>query len=124
VELERRPVQPPVVSVKPSVFSPRDVSNNTIKSIETYNDYLLMYQKIIEDYLSNYESAVKGTILYDKDTFADMKRQYAEAFEQQKDMYGSYGNAKLMGKDSLVHVLISYRDSLKSSVDMFRDILK
>ena len=50
------------------------MSDETIKSIQTYPDYLVMYRKIIEDYLSNYEGVVKGTILYNEMVFDNMKK--------------------------------------------------
>ncbi|GHU40614.1 hypothetical protein FACS1894111_01530 [Clostridia bacterium] len=106
------------------VFSPQDVSDETIKSIKTYPDYLAMYRKIIEDYFANYELAVKGTLLYSEENFASMKQQYDDAFESQKKMYESFGNAPLMGKDSLVDFLISYRDGLKEVTDGFEETLK
>lgn len=99
------------------VFSPQDVSDATIESIQTYNDYLVMYQMIIEDYFSNYEAVVKDTILYDADSFAEMKKTYEDSFEQQKDMYGSMGDMKIIGKETLVEFLINYRDSLKEFTD-------
>ena len=107
-----------------SVFSPQDVSDATIRSIQTYADYLAMFRKIVEDYLANYEAAVKGTILYDEKTFADIKRQQGEAFEAQKVLYESLGNTRLIGKDTLVDFLISYRDSLKEITDMLAETLK
>ncbi|MDR0951301.1 MAG: hypothetical protein LBM18_00030 [Oscillospiraceae bacterium] len=101
-------------------FSPQDVSDETIKSIETYNDYLAMFQKIVDDYLTNYEDAIKGTILYDEATFANMKIQYADAVEQQKEIYGILGNAPIIGKDELVEYLIDFRDNLKESTDTLK----
>ena len=35
----------------------------------TYDDYLVMYKKIIDNYFANYENTIKGTILYDKASF-------------------------------------------------------
>lgn len=107
-----------------SEFSPKDVSDETIKSIETYSDYLVMYQAIIDDYLDNYENAVKGTVLYDEATFDDMKTQYKDEFDKQLKDYESLGDQKIVGKDSLVDVLIQYRDSLKEITDAMEESLK
>ena len=98
-------------------FEPKDVSDETIKSIKTYEDYLSMYQAIINNYFSDYESIIKDTILYDQATFEEQKKQYDASFEEQKKQYEKYGNKRLVGKDSLVDFLISYRNSLKDITD-------
>ncbi|WP_342988964.1 hypothetical protein [Streptococcus salivarius] len=41
-------------SVSSSNFNPQDTSDATIESISTYNDYLTMYSKIVDEYLTNY----------------------------------------------------------------------
>ena len=41
------------------VFDPQDVSDETIESIETYGDYLIMYEMIIDDYYANLEDTLK-----------------------------------------------------------------
>ena len=105
-------------------FEPQDVSDETIKSIKTYEDYLVMYQKIIENYFADYEAIVKDTVLYDEEIFAQMKAGYDEGFESQKEMYGSMGNARLVGKKSLVEFLISYRDGLKEYTDSIEESLR
>lgn len=107
-----------------TVFTPKDVSDETIMSIKTYDDYLAMYRAIIEDYLANYEEIIKGTVLYSEEAFADMRKQYDDAFEQQKGMYGAMGKSPIVGKDSLVDVLIEYRDGLKSYTDSLAESLK
>ncbi|WP_430601862.1 hypothetical protein IGJ02_001976 [Enterococcus sp. DIV0724b] len=98
-------------------FEPEDVSDQTIKSIKTYQDYLTMYQAIINNYFSDYESLIKDTVLYDQASFEEQKKQYDASFEEQKKQYEQYGNKRLVGKDSLVDFLISYRDSLKNITD-------
>jgi hypothetical protein len=100
-----------------NMFSPKDVSDETIKSIKTYDDYLAMYRAIIEDYFANYEAAVKGTVLYSEGAFADMKKQYDDSFDQQETLYGTMGKSPIVGKDTLVDFLIGYRDSLKEITD-------
>jgi hypothetical protein len=106
-----------------SNFNPKDVSDATIKSIVTYNDYLTMYGLIIDDYLDNYQSLFKGTILYDQATFNDMKKQYASALEEQKEQYGAMGNSPIVGKDTLVDFLITYRDTLNEYVESMRPLI-
>ncbi|SKA04258.1 hypothetical protein SAMN02745116_02226 [Pilibacter termitis] len=105
-------------------FEPKDVSDTTIKSIATYNDYITMYGKIIEDYYTNYENAVKGTILWDEKTFAELKAEQNKSLEELKKEYGVKGNAPLsFMKDGIVEFLISYRDSLKDVVNGFKESL-
>ncbi|MDU6560736.1 MAG: hypothetical protein E6522_07515, partial [Streptococcus vestibularis] len=43
-------------SVSSSNFNPQDTSDATIRSISTYNDYLTMYSKIVDEYLTNYQN--------------------------------------------------------------------
>ncbi len=106
-----------------TVFEPQDVSDATIESIRTYGDYLVMYRMITDDYLANYESAVKGTILYDEETFREMKEDMDEAFEEQEEEYGPIKDKKLVGKDDLVEFLKDYRDSLKETTDTYAEMV-
>ena len=106
------------------VFAPKDVSDKTIQSISTYNDYLIMYETIILDYFSNYEKTLKGTILYNKESFDELKSTCTETFKEQENIYGEMGNSKLVGKDTLVKFLINYRDSLSASVDNLKSALQ
>lgn len=107
-----------------TAFKPTDVSDETIKSIKTYEDYLAMYQAIINNFLSEYEAAVKDTVLYDQASFEEQKKQYDQALESQKKQYSSYGNKKLAGKDTLVDFLISYRDSLTEMTKSMKESLQ
>ena len=116
-DLDNLPISYDDSDVEYPAFTPNDVSDKAINAIETYNDYLDMCQLIIDDYLTNYEAAIKDTILYDEGTFEEMKKSYGDAFEQQKGMYGSMGEMKIVGKSSLVNYLITYRDSLKDITD-------
>lgn len=97
-------------------FSPQDVSDATIESIKTYEDYLTMFEKIIEDYYAQYEAAVQGTALYDQATFEELKKAQVQAFETQKKQYGPLKKAPIVGKSDLVKYLKEYRDSLKDYV--------
>lgn len=104
-----------------TVFTANDVSDTTIQSIQTYEDYLTMYQAIITNYLSDYENAINDTVLYDASVIKGQKTQYDKEFEEQKKQYSGYGKSKLVGKDTLVDFLISYRDNLKSVTDSLAD---
>ena len=46
-------------------FNPQDVSDATIESIKTYEDYLIMNEKIIDNYYTEADEAFKGTVLED-----------------------------------------------------------
>ena len=98
-------------------FVPQDVSDETIESIQTYDDYLVMYEMITQDYLDNYEEAIKKTSFYSEESFTKMKDQYAESFKKQRELYGEIGEKNIVGKEWLVEFLISYRDSLKEFTD-------
>jgi hypothetical protein len=107
-----------------TVFVPQNVSDETIGSINTYNDYLAMYWKIVEDYFANYEDAIKDTVLWDEATFTEMRESYEESYQSQKDMYGSMGDMPLVGKDDLVKFLIDYRDNLAEFTDSIKTSLQ
>ena len=107
-----------------TVFSPKDVSDESIESINTYGDYLIMYKMIIDDYFANYESAIKDTVLYDEATFQQLKDETEKSFAEQEEQYGSIKDQKIIGKDDLVQYLKDYRDSLKEYVDALADSLE
>ena len=86
-------------------------------NISTYNDYLTMYSKIVDEYLTNYQNAVAGTVLDDANTIEQMKQETLKSLEEQKKEYGSMGNTKIVGKDSLVEFLKNYRNGLKEYTD-------
>ena len=106
-----------------TVFSPEDVSDASIESIQTYGDYLTMYEMITDDYIANYEKVIKGTVLYDEATFQQMKDKYDAAFEEQQEQYGSMKDQKIIGKDELVDFLKEYRDGLQEYVDTLAESL-
>ena len=95
-------------SVSSSNFNPQDTSDATIESISTYNDYLTMYSKIVDEYLTNYQNA---------NTIEQMKQETLKSLEEQKKEYGAMGNTKIVGKDSLVEFLKNYRNGLKEYTD-------
>lgn len=104
-------------SVSSSNFNPQDTSDATIRSISTYNDYITMYSKIVDEYLTNYQNAVAGTVLDDTNTIEQMKQETLKSLEEQKKEYGAMGNMKIIGKDSLVEFLKNYRNGLKEYTD-------
>ena len=104
-------------SVSSSNFNPQDTSDTTIESISTYNDYLTMYSKIVDEYLTNYQNAVAGTVLDDANTIEQIKQESLKSLEEQKKEYGPMGNTKIVGKDSLVEFLKNYRNGLKEYTD-------
>ena len=104
-------------SVSSSNFNPQDTSDATIESISTYNDYLTMYSKIVDEYLTNYQNAVAGTVLDDANTIEQMKQESLKSLEEQKKEYGAMGNTKIVGKDSLVEFLKNYRNGLKEYIN-------
>ena len=107
-----------------TVFNPQDVSDATIESIKTYGDYLAMYRKIVDNYFADYERVIKGTILYNEESFKQMKKEMNKSFDEQEKQYGKMKNSPIIGKDSLVDFLKDYRDSLKNMVDSYEESLK
>ena len=83
-----------------------------------------MYEKIVEDYLANYEDVVKDTALYDEAAFQQMKDEVDEEIESQEEEYGAMKDQKIVGKDSVVEFLKSYRDSLQEMVDSYEETVK
>ena len=104
-------------------FDPQDVSYETIESIRTYGDYLIMYGKIVDDYIINFKNAMKNTVLYDEATFQEMRDEMDEAIKEQEEEYGAMKNAPIVGKDDLVDYLKEYRDSLKSVTDTYAEMM-
>ena len=104
-------------SVSSSNFNPQDTSDATIESISTYNDYLTMYSKIVDEYLTNYQNAVAGTVLDGANTIEQVGQETLKSLEEQKKEYGAMGNTKIIGKDSLVEFLKNYRNGLKGYID-------
>ena len=54
-------------------FNPQDVSDATIESIKTYEDYLIMNEKIIDNYYTEADEAFKGTVLEDSAAIQELK---------------------------------------------------
>lgn len=100
-----------------SSTSSEPVSDSEIESIKTYNDYLDVYGRIVNNYLDNYKAKMDEYGLADEATYAEMKKGVEEGVQQQKEAYGSMGNKKVVGKSDLVKFLKEYRDELQAFVD-------
>ena len=79
---------------------------------------------IINDYLANYESVLKDTVLYDEAAFQEMKDEMDEAFEEQKEEYESMKYVPLVEKDTFVDFLKNYRDTLRLTIDSYAKMLE
>ena len=106
-----------------TVFDPKDVSDATIESIVTYGDYLTMYKMIVDDYMVNYENAIKGTALYSEAAFQEMKNTMDESYEEQEEAYGAMKSMPIVDKKDLVDYLKEYRDTLKEYTDSLAETM-
>lgn len=106
------------------VFELKDLSDETIQSIQTYEDYFEMYWAIIQDYFANYEAAIEGTVLHDGELYETMRNSAIEAYEAQKETYGTMGKSRILGKESMVEFLITYRDDLRAYTDSIAEAFK
>lgn len=101
-----------------SDFVAADTSDATIESMVTYSNYLDMYQKILDEYYTDYGNAIAGTALDDGGaTIEKLKQENQAVFDRQKAQYDSIKDTKIVGKDTLVKFLKDYRDNLKQTVD-------
>ncbi|MEY8435050.1 hypothetical protein AALA56_04320 [Streptococcus hyointestinalis] len=107
-----------------SSFNPVDTSDATIESIATYDDYLTMYQLIVNEYLSNYEAAMAQYGLTDATTFQSMRDGVEEGIAQQKQAYGAMRRSPIVGKSDLVQFLKDYRDELNAYVAQMSSALQ
>lgn len=98
-------------------FVPADSTDATIESIATYNDYLEMYEFIVNEYVTNYENMVSQHGLGDDATYQAMRDSVTQSVDEQKAQYGPLGNAPIVGKDGIVQFLKEYRDSLQQQIN-------
>lgn len=98
-------------------FNPTDTSDATIESIVTYADYLDMYELIVNEYITNYEAAIKQYGIGDTSAYQIMRDEVTRSVEEQKKEYGPLKKAKIVGKADLVQFLKDYRDQLKTYTD-------
>lgn len=103
-----------------SDFNPQDVSDETIESIQTYEDYLTMYEKIVNNYYTEADEAFKGTALEDSASIQELKDSTKKEMEEQKKQYGPLKKAPIQGKEEIIKFLKEYRDSLHEQVEQWK----
>lgn len=103
-----------------SDFNPQDVSDETIESIQTYEDYLTMCEKIVNNYYTEADEAFKGTALEDSASIQELKDATKKEMEEQKKQYGPLKKAPIQGKEEIIQFLKEYRDSLHDQVEQWK----
>lgn len=103
-----------------SDFNPQDVSDETIESIKTYEDYLTMCEKIVNNYYTEADEAFKGTALEDSASIQELKDATKKEMEEQKKQYGPLKKAPIQGKEEIIKFLKEYRDSLHEQVEQWK----
>jgi len=103
-----------------SDFNPQDVSDETIESIKTYEDYLTMCEKIVNNYYTEADEAFKGTALEDSASIQELKDATKKEMEEQKKQYGPLKKAPIQGKEEIIQFLKEYRDSLHDQVEQLK----
>ncbi len=103
-----------------SDFNPQDVSDETIESIQTYEDYLTMYEKIVDNYYTEADEAFKGTALEDSASIQELKDSTKKEMEEQKKQYGLLKKAPIQGKEEIIKFLKEYRDTLHEQVEQWK----
>lgn len=107
-----------------TVFSPQDVSDESIESIQTYGDFLTMVKMIHDDFFANYERSFKGTKLYDEDDLRKKKAEMDESYNEQLEQYGEMNDVQLFDQDTFVQFLKNYRDSYNQIIEDIKDGIK
>ena len=103
-----------------SDFNPQDVSDTTIESIKTYEDYLTMYEKIVDNYYTEADEAFKGTALEDSASIQELKDSTKKEMEDLKKQYGPLKKAPIQGKEEVIKTLKDYRDNLHEQVEQWK----
>jgi hypothetical protein len=103
-----------------SDFNPQDVSDTTIESIKTYEDYLIMNEKIIDNYYTEADEAFKGTALEDSAAIQELKDNTKKEMEELKKQYGPLKKAPIQGKEEVIKTLKDYRDNLHEQVEQWK----
>lgn len=93
------------------------ISDSEIESIQTYNDYITVYGKIVNAYLENYKNKMNEYTVVDETVFQSIKSGVEQGLNDQKKSFGKMGTKKIIGKENMVQYLKSYRDQLQSYVD-------
>ena len=103
-----------------SDFNPQDVSDTTIESIKTYEDYLIMNEKIIDNYYTEADEAFKGTVLEYSVAIQEQKDSTKKEMEDLKKQYGPLKKAPIQGKEEVIKALKDYRDNLHEQVEQWK----
>ena len=103
-----------------SDFNPQDVSDTTIESIKTYEDYLIMNEKIIDNYYTEADEAFKGTVLEDSSATQELKDNTKKKMKDLKKQYGPLKKAPIQGKEEVIKTLKDYRDNLHEQVEQWK----
>ena len=103
-----------------SDFKPQDVSDTTIESIKTYEDYLIMNEKIIDNYYTEADEAFKGTVLEDSAAIQELKDSTKKEMEDLKKQYVPLKKAPIQGKEEVIKTLKDYRDNLHEQVEQWK----
>ena len=103
-----------------SDFNPQDVSDTTNESIKTYEDYLIMNEKIIDNYYTEADEAFKGTVLEDSAAIQELKDSTKKEMEDLKKQYGPLKKAPIQGKEEVIKTLKDYRDNLHEQVEQWK----
>lgn len=103
-----------------SDFNPQDVSDTTIESIKTYEDYLIMNEKIIDNYYTEADEAFKGTVLEDSAAIQELKDSTKKEMEDLKKQYGPLKKAPIQEKEEVIKTLKDYRDNLHEQVEQWK----
>ncbi|HEV6856411.1 hypothetical protein AZK19_00785 [Streptococcus pneumoniae] len=103
-----------------SDFNPQDVSDTTIESIKIYEDYLIMNEKIIDNYYTEADEAFKGTVLEDSAAIQELKDSTKKEMEDLKKQYGPLKKAPIQGKEEVIKTLKDYRDNLHEQVEQWK----
>ncbi|BAH88660.1 hypothetical protein [Streptococcus mutans] len=100
-----------------SKFEPKDSLDSTIEKIKTYEDYLTMYQFIVNEYITNYEAVVTQYGLGDAESYKSIRQGVVDSVKEQKKQYGIMKKATVIGKSDLIQFLKDYRDELKEFIN-------
>ena len=85
-------------------FNPQDVSDATIESIKTYEDYLIMNEKIIDNYYTEADEAFKGTVLEDSAAIQELKDSTKKEMEDLKNNMAHSRKHRFKGKKKLLRL--------------------
>lgn len=102
-------------------YDPDLVSDEKIKSIKTYGDYLDAYKLVVDDYIGYYNYKLEQLNLTDSEYKEEYKKTKAELdaeYKKAKEEYVSMKNMPLSGSEEiLAQTLIQIRDTYRQAVD-------